>query len=112
MNYLQTLRLFNRNTRLYLGIWPLIGFGYFGIVMVTLNLYMLRLGLGTEAIGLTNSVGWLAVAVFALPSAWLGVRFGIRRMIILGLILCSCHVSCRRPDDGRNGQNGDSNYRF
>ena len=85
--YLQKLRLFNRNVRLYIIAWALIGFGYLGIYTVLFNLYLLRLGYGPEFVGLVNGVGLFALALFSLPAGALGRRWGSRRMMIIGMIL-------------------------
>ena len=86
MKYLQAVRSFSRNTKLYLAIWPLVGFGYFGVFSVLFNLYIVRLGLGPSAVGLAHGVGWFAVAVFSLPAGWLGKRVSQRALIISGLV--------------------------
>ena len=48
------------------------------------NLYLLRLGYGTEFIGLVNAAAQLGVVVFSLPAGMLGHRWGVRRMLIVG----------------------------
>jgi MFS family permease len=84
--YLQTLRRFNRDVRLYLVTATLIGFAAFGgIYPVLLNLYLLRLGYGPEFIGLINATGLFVLGGFCLPAGVLGGRWGIRRMMITGL---------------------------
>ena len=83
--YLRMLRLFNRDTRLYLITAALFGLTVFGgITPVLLNLYLLRLGYGPEFIGLLNATGGLAAAVFCLPAGALGTRWGSRRVMIVG----------------------------
>jgi len=42
-----------------------------------LNLYLLRLRLGPEGIGLTNAVSALGFALFGMPAAALGEAHGI-----------------------------------
>lgn len=87
-SYLNTLRLFSREARLYLVTAGLIGFTIFGgIYTALLNLYLLRLGYGPEFIGLVNAVGLFGLAIFSLPAGMLGDRWGVRRMMILGLSL-------------------------
>lgn len=51
MTYLQRLRSFNRDTRLLLIIWALVGLAYFGVFVLLLNLYLLRLGYDVAFIG-------------------------------------------------------------
>lgn len=83
-SYLNTLRLFSREARLYLVTAGLIGFTIFGGIYTTLlNLYLLRLGYGPEFIGLVNAVGLFGLAIFSLPAGMLGDRWGVRRMMIL-----------------------------
>ena len=53
--YLQKLRLFSRDVRLFLVSSGVIGFSYFGITSVLLNLYLLRLRYGHEFVGLVSS---------------------------------------------------------
>jgi len=86
--YLQTLRRFSRDVRLYLVSAALIGFTIFGgIYTVLLNLYLLRLGYDAPFIGLVNAAGPLALGIFCLPAGALGGRWGSRRAMIAGLIL-------------------------
>lgn len=84
-NYLRTLKLFNRDTRLYLGSVALSGFGYVGIYIMLFNLYLLRLGYEPSFIGLANGVAQLGVVFFSLGAGMLGRRWGSRRMSIIGL---------------------------
>jgi MFS family permease len=85
--YLQKVRLFSRNARLYIIAWALIGFGYIGIYLVLANLYLLRLGYGPEFVGLVNGIGLFAMVPSSLPAGALGRRWGSRRMMIAGMIL-------------------------
>lgn len=85
--YVQTLRLISRDARMFLTSGALMGFNYFGVYNVLLNLYLLRLGYGPEFIGLVNAGAWLAYAGFSLPSAALAGRWGVRRMVIAGWCL-------------------------
>jgi hypothetical protein len=81
MSYLQTVRLFNRNTRVLLAVSLLIGFCYFGIYTVIFNLYLLRLGYGPEFVGLINGVGQFTMAGWSLPAGILGRRWGTHRAL-------------------------------
>ncbi len=83
--YLQKLRLFNRDVRLFLVTAALSGFTWDGIRAVLFNLYLLRLDYGPESIGLINAVGALAFAVFCLPAGALGARWGCRRTLLSGM---------------------------
>ncbi len=83
--YLQKLRLFSRNVRLFLLAAAMLGFGWDGIRIVLFNLYLLRLGYGTEAIGLINAVGSLAFSLFAVLLGTFGARWNGRRSLIAGM---------------------------
>jgi MFS family permease len=83
--YLERLRLFSRDARLYLISAALIGFTLWGVYAGFLNLYLLRLGYGPEFIGMINALGMLSGTVFSLPAGTLGGRWGIRRTMIVGL---------------------------
>lgn len=85
-NYLHTLRMFNRNVRLYLFATSLLGFAIDGgVYSVIFNLYLLRLGFGPEFIGQVNSAGLLVFALSSLPAGAVGAWFGNRRMMVVGL---------------------------
>ena len=88
--YLATLRRTSRDGRLYLLTSGLMGFAFWGgIAAVLANLYLLRLGYGSEFIGIYNACGGLGYAAFALPAGALGRRWGSRRTMILGLATAS-----------------------
>ena len=57
-----------------------------GIMTVLLNLYLLRLGYGTEFIGTLNSVGLLIFALVSLPIGAVQ-RFSSRQMMLIGQVL-------------------------
>lgn len=86
-SYLQKLRLFDRDVRLFLVTIALNGFTWDGIRTVLFNLYLLRLGHGPEVIGLISAVGALAFAVFSLPAGAIGTRWGCRRTLLAGMNL-------------------------
>ncbi len=80
------LLLFSRNVRLFLFSAFLVGFGFDGgIFSVLFNIYLLRLGYGPEAVGVVNSAGLFAFAIFSLPAGLFGNWWGIRRMVLAGL---------------------------
>jgi MFS family permease len=58
-----------------------------GIYSVLLNLFLLRLGYGTEQIGLINAAGTLTFGLACLPAGVIGARWGSRQMMLLGLAL-------------------------
>jgi MFS family permease len=85
--YLQKLRLFSHNVRLFLVAAAMLGLAWDGIRVVLFNLYLLRLGYGTEAIGLINAVGSLAFSLFCVLLGTFGARWNGRRSLIAGMML-------------------------
>ncbi|MEZ4660512.1 MAG: MFS transporter [Caldilineaceae bacterium] len=83
--YLGAFRRFHRDIRMYFVAAGLLGFSYFGIVTVLLNLYLLRLGYGAKFIGLVNGSTALAFATSSVGAGLLGTRWGYRRAVMLGL---------------------------
>ena len=55
-----------------------------GVYNVLLNLYLLRLGYGTEFIGMANAVGLLTFACASLPAGILGARYSNTLMMKIG----------------------------
>lgn len=84
--YLRKLGLFSRDARLILISYAVPGF-QIGIVSVLLNLYLLRLGYGPGFIGLFNGVAWLIFTASCLPAGAIGMRWGSRRTMIVGMSL-------------------------
>jgi MFS family permease len=73
---------------LYLAAVTMAGFAVDGgIYTVVFNLYLLRLGLGPEMIGLVNGAAQLTFALMSLPAGALGERYGVRRMLVAGMAL-------------------------
>ena len=83
-DYMRALRQFSRDVRLFLFSATLVGFNFFGIYMVLLNLYLLRLGHKPDAIGLVHATGSLATVVFAVLAGSLGRRMGSRNALAIG----------------------------
>lgn len=87
-HYLDALRRFSRDVRLYLVCTTLIGFTIFGgIYSVLFNIYLLRLGYGPTCIGMANAAGLLGYAACSLPAGAIGARWGIRRAMVVGMAL-------------------------
>ena len=106
--YQQSFRLFSRDVRLFLFAGAFVGFTYFGIYALLLNLYLLRLGYGPAVIGLVNAAGPLALALGSLPAGVLSQRWGSRRSLILGFSLLMLGFGLLPlvefiPDGGRIG---------
>jgi MFS family permease len=83
--YLQRLRLFHRDVRLFLVSAAMVGLAWDGVRAVVLNLYMLRLGYGPEFIGVVNAVGALVFALSCLPAGAMGTRWQSRRLLVAGV---------------------------
>jgi MFS family permease len=83
--YIDRLRLFNRDVLLYFASWAMIGFGHMGIAAVLFNLYLLRLGLGPEIVGLVNGASQLVFAATCILTGLLGRRFSSRTLMISGM---------------------------
>jgi len=62
-----------------------LGFTVDGVYTVLLNIYLLRLGYGTEFIGLVNAVALLTFAIVSLPAGILGARFSNTLMLKVGI---------------------------
>jgi MFS family permease len=86
-HYLQKLRLFHRDVRLFLVSAAVVGLAWDGVRAVVLNLYMLRLGYGPEFIGVVNAAGALVFALSCLPAGALGSRWQSRRVLVAGVVL-------------------------
>ena len=75
-----------RNVRLMMITVLAYGIAVEGIFVVLLNLYLLRLGYGTEFIGTINSVGLFVFAIISLPIGAVQ-RFSSRQMIQIGQVI-------------------------
>ncbi|MBI1294569.1 MFS transporter [bacterium] len=79
---------FARNVYLFLAVQGLVGFTLDGgVFSVLFNIFLLRLGYGPEFVGIVNASGLLAFAILSLPVGLWGKRWGIKRMIVIGLWL-------------------------
>jgi MFS family permease len=88
--FARAARLFNRNVRLFYVTVVLMGLTLFGgLYSLLMNLYMLRLGYGTEFIGLVHAVGTLGWAAACLPAGRVGRRLGNRRALMAGMGLAA-----------------------
>lgn len=85
--YLDVLRKFSRNVRLYFVTASLIGFTIEGVHALLFNLYLLRLGYGPEFVGLINGTGMGVFALVSLPAGRLNQHWGSRRTMLAGIIL-------------------------
>ncbi len=83
-SYLKVIRSFSPGVKYYTLALGAIGFAYFGMASVLVNLYLLRLGFNMETIGQVNGAGMLAWAIFALPASALGRKLGLRKVVVAG----------------------------
>ena len=90
--YLQKLRLFNRNVRLFMVNGALFGFSLWGIFGLLTSLYVLRLGFGPDTAGRVFTAGSVTWAVFSLPAGALGRRWGVRRAMIAGMAIIAASI--------------------
>ena len=95
LNFLRTMpaqaRAIPRNVRLFLFTVFVYALSVEGINAVLLNLYLVRLGYGTEFIGALNSAGMLIFALVSLPIGaikWLSSR----QMLLIGLVLSTLGI--------------------
>jgi MFS family permease len=86
-NYLRIMRMFSRDVRLFMIASACMGFTYFGIYALLLNLFLLRLGYGPAFIGMINAAGPLAMAVGSLSAGQLSQSWGSRRALVTGFLL-------------------------
>jgi len=86
-SWLRAVSGFDRNAYLLFITAGLLGFTYWGITYLLTNLFVLRLGYGTEVIGNLNFLFYLLVTVFSIPAGALGMVTGSRKAMILGGIL-------------------------
>ena len=93
-----------RQARLYRGIPPQarlffacvlgMGFAIDGAYTVLLNLFLLRLGYGTELIGLINAAGLLSFALASFPAGLLGSRMSVTRLMKCGGAMATVGFFC------------------
>lgn len=84
---LNFFREINPQARLFFAVVFGMGFAIDGVYTVLLNLYLLRLGYGTELIGLVNAAGLLAFALTSLPAGILGSQFSVTRLMKSGALM-------------------------
>ena len=85
---------FSGQARLFLSVLVGMALVVDGIYAVLLNLYLLRLGYGTEFIGLVNAAGLLTFAAASLPAGILGGRYSNSTMMKLGASLSALGAIC------------------
>lgn len=86
-NLVASFRRLPRDVQLFAWGSFLIGIGGSGILAVLFNLYLQRLGMGPEAIGLLLGVGPFIWAIGSIPAALIGARMGNRQAMNLGVCI-------------------------
>ncbi|MEP7135193.1 MAG: MFS transporter [Chloroflexota bacterium] len=87
-HYIQPIRTFNRDARLFLRMTVINGIIFSGWQLF-FNIYMLQSGVTREFLGIVNSLPSLMGLLFGIPIGRLSDRIGRRRAIIIGLTLSS-----------------------
>ena len=78
---------YGRDIRLILLVSAILAFTVDGVFPVVFNLYILRMGYGPEFVGTVNSVALVVFALSSLAAGTLGMRFGARPVMILGVMI-------------------------
>lgn len=82
---LRTILEYKLQARLFFLVIAALGFAIDGVYSVLMNIYLLRLGYGTEYIGLLNAVALLTFAIASLPAGLLGARWSNSLMLKIGV---------------------------
>jgi MFS family permease len=86
-NWIQAIRGFDRNAYLLFLTGGVLGFTYWGITYLLTNIFVSRLGYGTEVVGNLNALFYLLHMAASVPAGALGMRLGSRRAMIIGGML-------------------------
>ena len=86
-SYVEAVRGFSRNARLFLLTLGLATLIIDGVYAVVFNLFLLRLGYDAAFVGTINSAGLLTFALASLPAGEIGKRWGSRRGMLVGLLI-------------------------
>jgi hypothetical protein len=73
-----------RDARLHLAALAVVGVSFYGLFVVSFNLYLVRLGYATSFIGTLGALGTLLFVALSLPASSLGRRWGSRRALLVG----------------------------
>jgi MFS family permease len=86
-DWLRAIRGFDRNAYLLFFAAGVLGFSYIGITSLLTNLFVSRLGYGTEVVGNLNALFFMLHMAFSVPAGALGMRLGSRNAMLLGGLL-------------------------
>ncbi len=84
-HYIQPMRTFHREARLFLWATIIYGIIYSGWQLF-FNIYMLQSGFTRDFLGIVNSLPALTGLLFGIPIGRLSDRIGYRRALIIGLV--------------------------
>src|SRR5689334_5341964 len=87
-HYIQPIRRFNRDTRLFLWTTVINGVIYSGWQLF-FNIYMLQSGFERDFLGIVNSLPSLAGLLLGIPIGRLSDRIGRRPAFFIGIIFSS-----------------------
>jgi len=87
-HYIQPLRAFNRDTRLFLWVTIISGIIFSGWQLF-FNIYMLQSGFTREFLGIVNSLPALTSLIFGLPVGQFSDRVGRKNALIIGVTFSS-----------------------
>lgn len=85
-NYIQALKNFSTNARMYLAFNFLTSL-YVGMASIIFNLYIIKLGYNEQFLGLIISATMIATGLFAFPAAQVCDRIGSKKSLLLSGIL-------------------------
>jgi MFS family permease len=74
----------SRDAKLLTAASAIAAVSFYGIYQLLKVLYVLRLGYGSEYVGIFNATSAFTYMIAGLPSGALGSRYGARRMMLLG----------------------------
>jgi predicted MFS family arabinose efflux permease len=92
-DYLENIRLFSRNARLFLGAAFCFGFG-FGTFWVLENLYLREFGLEEGAIGRVLACQSVGTMLVALPASVIASRVRLKGLLIASALLAALGFAC------------------
>ncbi len=87
-DYLNRLKSFSKNSKLFLGSYALVRIGW-GIFRVIFNLYILELGYSGGFLGALISTNLVASALFLFPGGAISDRIGRQKTLLIATILMS-----------------------
>lgn len=85
INYIDRLRGFNRNAKLFLLSTTLNGLGL-ALFVLLYNLYILSAGFHQDMIGTITAIASMVAVVAAIPVGWAASRLGYKKAQILGIV--------------------------